>query len=133
MDITLNPTSGVVQLKPPASTTASTDPDPTTSNSASQVKFPVVVPTSNDNTSTTIPSDTEREATVRQAALSFKNTYAVSDQEISIFKDASGTFITRYVSERDGSVTYVPEPTLVRQLQIANGNSDVPTQIAIHA
>jgi len=135
MDITLNPVSGVAQLKPPVTTaTAPIDPIPAQkSDTASPVQLPFVAANSAENTSTTISSDTQREAIVRQAVLSFKNTYAVSDQQISIFKDASGTYITRYVSERDGSVTYMPEPTLVRQLQIANGNSDTPVQLAIHA
>jgi hypothetical protein len=74
--------------------------------------------------------DAARESAVREAALSFKNTYAISDQSFSIFKDASGKYITRYVSLRDGTITYVPEPTLQRHIQPA---TEAAPQIAIHA
>lgn len=47
----------------------------------------------------------------------FKDVYAVSDTTFTIFKDASGQYITRYTSLRDGKVTYYPEPQLLQHLQ----------------
>jgi hypothetical protein len=43
------------------------------------------------------------------------NIYAVRDNRFTIFKDSvSGQYITRFTSLRDGSVTYVPEPDILR-------------------
>lgn len=75
-------------------------------------------------------TDAERETALREAALSFRNTYAISDHSFSIFKDASGKYITRYVSLRDGTITYVPEPALQRHIQPA---TVAAPQIAIDA
>ena len=49
----------------------------------------------------------------------FKDSYAVSDTSFSIFKDNNGQYITRVTSLRDGSVTYMPEPELLRQMEIS--------------
>ncbi|MEI7668846.1 MAG: hypothetical protein WCJ33_02040 [Pseudomonadota bacterium] len=76
---------------------------------------------------------TQYENEIRKAALSFKNTYAVSDTEFTIFKDSSGQYITRYTSLRDGSVTYVPEPVLIRSLQGNTGNIGVAALVSINA
>lgn len=51
---------------------------------------------------------------VRRAAQEMANMFAVSDKTFTIFKDASGQYITRFTSLRDGRVTYFPEPNLVR-------------------
>jgi hypothetical protein len=65
------------------------------------------------------------EKAIQQIASSFKNTYAVSDKQFTIFKDATGKYITRYVSLRDGSVTYVPTtPTVVRPAQVITTAGD---------
>jgi hypothetical protein len=45
---------------------------------------------------------------------SFKDVFAVRDNRFTIFKDISGQYITRFTSLRDGSVTYVPEPDILR-------------------
>ncbi|HEU5047015.1 MAG TPA: hypothetical protein VFT64_04145 [Rickettsiales bacterium] len=58
---------------------------------------------------------------VHELSLSYKDFYALGDQTFSIFKDATGQFITRYVSLRDGSVTYVPAPVLVKHLSPPGG------------
>jgi hypothetical protein len=43
------------------------------------------------------------------------NIFAVSDNRFTIFKDAkTGQFITRFTSLRDGAVTYVPEPNILK-------------------
>lgn len=63
-------------------------------------------------------TDEQRMAAIRQAISGqFKESYVVSDQSFTIFKDASGQFITRFTSLRDGSVTYVPEPQVVKHLE----------------
>ncbi|MEI6730490.1 MAG: hypothetical protein WCL30_04455 [Pseudomonadota bacterium] len=67
--------------------------------------------------------EVQYEAAIREASLSFKNTYAVSDTTFTIFKDSTGQFITRYISLRDGKVTYVPEPVLLKHIQSANNSS----------
>lgn len=50
---------------------------------------------------------------LRQA---FKNVYAVNDQTVTIYKDMSGQYITRYKNLRDGTMTYVPEPEILRNI-----------------
>jgi hypothetical protein len=43
------------------------------------------------------------------------NAFPVRDNRFTIFKDSiSGQYITRFTSLRDGSVTYVPEPDIMR-------------------
>lgn len=56
--------------------------------------------------------------------------YPVSDKSFTIFKDASGQYITRYTSLRDGRVTYVPEPKL---LQMFESQYDRSAVLAIQA
>lgn len=51
----------------------------------------------------------------------FANSYVVSDRSFSIYKDISGQYITRFTNLRDGTVTYVPEPEILRYLG-SNGN-----------
>jgi len=70
------------------------------------------------------------DAAIRQASLSFKNTYAVSDTTFTIFKDSTGQFITRYISLRDGQITYVPEPVLLKHIQ-SNKASSVGVSINV--
>jgi hypothetical protein len=76
-------------------------------------------PTSFDN------QDNNYEKVIKDAS----QQYAISDQTFTIFKDSSGKYITRYTSLRDGSVTYVPEATLVKSLpssQIDKSKISVP-------
>jgi len=56
--------------------------------------------------------------------------YPVSDKTFTIFKDASGVYITRYMSLRDGRVTYVPEPKLLQMFESQYNRSSV---VAIQA
>lgn len=69
-------------------------------------------------------------AALQQVAAAAPFNYPLGDKEFSIFKDAAGAYITRYVSLRDGSVTYVPAPSLVRMLQVSNGFSNVPAKVS---
>jgi hypothetical protein len=57
------------------------------------------------------------EQVVLAAKNMFKDVYVVSDRNFSIFKDASGQYITRYTSLRDGRVTYIPEPKLLQAFE----------------
>ena len=77
------------------------------------------VPTLGGNTEVLpIPAEQRRYEKVLQASQSlFKDVYVVSDKSFSIFKDSSGQYITRYTSLRDGRVTYIPEPQLLRKFE----------------
>ncbi len=61
-------------------------------------------------------ADARRLEMVRRAAQQASNTYVVSDQRFTIFKDSSGQYITRFTSLRDGKVVYVPEPEMMQML-----------------
>lgn len=65
-------------------------------------------------------AEKQRLDTVVKAAHSFRNAYAVSDLKFTIFKDASGQFITRFTSLKDGSVKYVPEPDILQFMENAS-------------
>ena len=63
-------------------------------------------------------TEQERFESIRQAIkAAFSDTYAVSDQSFSIFKDSTGQYVTRLTSLRDGSVSYIPEPNLLRNIE----------------
>jgi len=65
-----------------------------------------------------ISAEQRRYENVLQAAQSvFKDVFVVSDKNFSIFKDSSGQYVTRYTSLRDGRVTYIPEPQLLRRFE----------------
>lgn len=51
---------------------------------------------------------------IQRAAQQIANIYVVGDQTFSLFKDATGQYITRFTNLRDGKVTYIPEPTLFK-------------------
>lgn len=60
-------------------------------------------------------SDDERQANLRAAASTYNaDGFAVSDKTFTIFKNSAGQYITRYVSLRDGSVTYIPEVNILQ-------------------
>ena len=132
MDINIIPVSGSSQQIPIVTPKASTDTAPLATPQTQVPAEPVVPVSANDNsTATSDNTQSQYEMASRQAALSFKNVYAVSDSDFSIFKDASGKYITRYVSLRDGKVTYIPEPTLIKQMQIEGGGNT--TRLSINA
>jgi hypothetical protein len=114
MEISL-PTSGVFQFSPPpAVKTVSTDPTPipTAQTDATQA-FPAVQGTGISAAATANTDQAAHDAS-REAALSFKDTYAVSDSAASSYKDANGTLITITRDYRTGKVTYSPEPAYVK-------------------
>lgn len=51
---------------------------------------------------------------LQRAAQAATNSFVVSDKTFSIFKDSTGQYITRFTSLRDGRVTYIPEPELLK-------------------
>jgi hypothetical protein len=57
----------------------------------------------------------------------FKDVFAVRDNSFTIFKDTSGQYITRFTSLRDGSVTYVPEPEILKY----SGGSEIYFQVSV--
>lgn len=71
--------------------------------------------------------DKRYEQVVMAAKNFFKDVYAVSDTEFTIFKDSSGQYITRYTSLRDGRVTYIPEQKLLQFFE----NSQRPSRAAV--
>lgn len=76
------------------------------------------LPGSGDNAGLNMASvDQKRLETVRQAAqqVAIANVFIVGDKRFTIFKDVTGQYITRFTSLRDGKVTYIPEPQLIRQ------------------
>lgn len=59
-------------------------------------------------------AEQKRVDTVKAISQQIANTFVVGDQEFAIFKDATGQYITRFTSLRDGKVTYIPEPVLYK-------------------
>lgn len=70
-------------------------------------------------------ADARREQAIRQAA----NTFVLSDQRFTIYKDLSGQFVTRFTSLRDGRVTYIPEPDVLSWLNQGGGNSALSLEV----
>ena len=114
MDISTSPinTAGLIRPTTQSTPTASPAPAPAANPIAAISK-------AIDNQ---LDNDAARDAAVVKAINSFEHTYAVSDKKFAIYKDASGQLITRYVSLRDGSITYSPAPSDIKA---------IPPQIAI--
>jgi hypothetical protein len=130
MDNTINPVSGVSQtyVAPAIKSASGATPVVTPQTDTNVTQHPVSSTTDTTGSSSDTSATQQYEAAARQAALSFKDTYALGDQNFSIFKDATGKYITRYVSLRDGKVTYSPEPTFVKPLQ-QGGSSRVTISV----
>lgn len=69
-----------------------------------------------------------RADTLVRVAEQVANVFVIGDRTFSLFKDTTGQYITRFTSLRDGKVTYIPEPTLLK----ASGGSGSP-QVKIEA
>ena len=113
MDTTIHPVPGITRISTPL-------PGRTTTDTPLPAHTETYTPkTSSGGASAPRPGQEEAhyEAALRKAALSFSDTYAISDKSFTIFKDSEGKYITRYTSLRDGKVTYIPEPALLRQIQ----------------
>ncbi len=46
----------------------------------------------------------------------FSSSYVVSDRSFTIYKDMTGQYITRFTNLKDGTVTYVPEPEIMKHI-----------------
>lgn len=55
--------------------------------------------------------------------------YPLGDKKVAFFKDNTGHYIIRYVSLRDGSITYVPSEILFRQAH-STENSGLHVEIS---
>lgn len=64
------------------------------------------------------------EAMLQAMRQSFRSEYAVSDSSFTIYKDSSGRFITRVTSLKDGSVSYYPEPEMLRRMEVEGFSMD---------
>lgn len=75
-------------------------------------------PTANNSTNDPALAEQRRYEHVVMASQKMAyDAYPVSDKSFTIYKDASGQYITRYTSLRDGRVTYVPEPKLLQMFE----------------
>ncbi len=72
-------------------------------------------------------AEEKRMGAIKEAIQRSKDLFAISDTSFTIFKDAKGQFITRFTSLRDGSVTYFPEPQLVKRLEEAGFDTSTIT------
>lgn len=73
----------------------------------------------------TVDAEAARVQEITRAASQYQpDPYVVSDRTFTIFKDASGQYVVRYRSLRDGTITYVPEPAILPyQIQMAKRGS----------
>src|SRR5689334_15953309 len=104
MDINtvIHPVSGGDQTYKPLIKAPNTQAAVTTTQDAA----PIIPVAHTDSELAQLP-DRYREV-IAQLSASLKDFYALGDTQFTIFKDASGQYITRYTSLRDGTVTYVP-------------------------
>lgn len=108
---------------------------PNTSNgqNAPKVEMPVVRKSDVEPMPVEIPqieqvdiraAEEKRMQAMRDAAKrAVANAFAVSDKSFTIYKDMTGQYITRFTNLQDGTVTYIPEPDLVRQISLQGGNT----------
>src|SRR5689334_6909416 len=90
------------------------EPVVTSSGPAATTDLPI--PGSGDNAQYNPQAgEQKRLETVQHAAQDIANIYIVGDKTFTIFKDATGQYITRFTSLRDGKVTYIPEPELFKR------------------
>lgn len=75
------------------------------------------------------PEERRYEQVVQAARSAFRDFYPVGDKTFTIFKDASGQYITRYRSLRDGRVTYIPEERLLRAAEPSRGSGQAVVTI----
>ena len=73
-------------------------------------------------------ADKRYQAVQQAAQAAAANVYVVSDKKFTIFKDASGQYITRFTSLRDGKVTYIPEPQI---FQLGGSSASVALNVKI--
>ncbi len=76
--------------------------------------LPAPKPSGGDDLSAKLAEQKRFEA-LQKMAQNTANVYVVSDRTFSLFKDATGQYITRFTSLRDGKITYIPEPEMFKQ------------------
>lgn len=109
-----------------------------------RVELPVIKTTSNDNPQppqeleikSELPdlnqTEQKRADAVQRASQSIQRDYfAVNDTTFSIFKDASGQYVTRFTSLRDGRVTYIPEPKIFEYLEKTQSQREAIVEISV--
>jgi hypothetical protein len=64
------------------------------------------------------------EAMLQAMRQSFRSEFAVSDSSFTIYKDSLGRYITRVTSLKDGSVSYYPEPEMLRRMEVEGFNME---------
>ena len=104
-----NPNSGSAGAATAARTTvaATLKPKQQSLNAVPEAVAKVVQP---DKAEMTNAEQRRYEAVEQGAQAIAAQAFAVSDTRFTIYKDATGQFITRFTSLSDGSVTYYPEP-----------------------
>lgn len=95
-------------------------------NNVAKAEAPVIRKSDVDSIPVQIPQvenidikmvDQKRMDTIRNALRqAFASSYVVSDKSFTIYKDMTGQYITRFTNLKDGTVTYVPEPEILRHL-----------------
>jgi hypothetical protein len=73
-------------------------------------------------------AEQKRFEAVQRMSQDIANVFIVSDRRFTIFKDTTGQYITRFTSLRDGKVTYIPEPELIKL-----SRSSMPAALTISA
>ena len=88
----------------------------------------ISAPATPQNVSPDAPSVEEKR--YQQVIRAAQSSFAVSDKTFAIFKDATGQYITRFKSLRDGRVTYIPEQRLLQQFEASqrSGRSAISIQ-----
>lgn len=77
--------------------------------------------------------DARYEQVVRAAQNFVGNLYPVGDKTFVIYKDATGQYITQYRSLRDGRVTTIPEPRLLRTFEASQSRGGDGVTLNIQA
>ncbi len=105
----------------------------TDTNQATQTDTTLPLPgTSSNDDDTPMTAEEKRFQQVAAAAQHVtSDPYPVSDKSFTIYKDATGQYITRYTSLRDGRVTYVPEPQALRQFEASQQTLKAALQLKV--
>lgn len=98
------------------------------------VKASEVLPTGGNQGEVVFSAQTaeqKRVETVEALSQQVANDFVLGDTSFTIFKDATGQYVTRFTSLRDGKVTYYPEPILYKRGN--SGSSTSPSLLKINA
>ncbi len=71
------------------------------------------------------------EAMLQALRQSFRSEYAISDSSFTIYKDSTGRYITRVTSLKDGSVSYYPEPEMLRRMEVEGFSMNNMVQVHV--